>query len=457
MKSKYFALGACALALTACDMLGGPKQVTIGPNSTDEQKFAYMLGAQFGGQNFTMIPRQVGAELYEDEVVQGIYDNIKAEKDTTFKMQVPADSMQAIGARFSAKARERMEKMKPDSAAIANINGDHLKMQAYMDSMSKAMPVEAAPAPTRAPVTLGDAASDNQKFSYMIGVQFGAQFQSIGKQFNTEFDADYFVLGVRESAAKVRDTTKTMTLPEDSLKAVGERFNEKMKVIREEAIKKQQEEQKKLEAEVAELKGETLANGMPAKINFKVKATGISTKAENLEAYAGKPLLMFYFSATCGHCAHAAPQLVEIAKEFNPKGLTSVAIASGGNNKSGIRRFSDDAKFEGAFDVLWDESRQFGELYSDGYVPKVYLVNPDGSYKLYAAFEREKEDLKKEIAELLNGKPVEWKVEAPAVDTAKVDTPAVAQPAPAKADASTGSATAKPAEAKPAEAKPAAK
>ena len=424
MKSKFFALGACALALTACDMQGSSKPAVIGPNSTDDQKFAYMLGAQFGGQNFTMIPRQVGSELYEDELVQGIYDNIKAEKDTTFKMQVPADSMQAVGARFSARARERMEKMKPDSAAIANINGDHLKMQAYMDSMSKVMPVEAAPAPTKAPVTLGEAASDIQKFSYMIGVQFGAQFQSIGNQFNTEFDADYFVLGVRESAAKVRDTTKTLTLPEDSLKAVGERFNEKMKAIREAAIKKQQEEQAKLEEEVKALRGETLANGMPAKINFKVKTTGISTKAENLEAYAGKPLLMFYFSATCGHCAHAAPQLVEIAKEFNPKGLTSVAIASGGNNKSGIRRFSDDAKFEGAFDVLWDESRQFGELYSDGYVPKVYLVNPDGSYKLYAAFEREKEDLKKEIAELLNGKPVEWKVEAPAVDTAKVEAPA---------------------------------
>ena len=425
MKSKIFAFGACALALTACDMQGSSKQAVIGPNSTDEQKFAYMLGAQFGGQNFTLIPRQVGSELYEDELVQGIYDNIKAEKDTTFKMQIPADSMQTVGGRFSERARERMSKIKPDSAAIANINGDHLKMQAYMDSVSKAMPLEAAPAPTKAPVKLGADASDIQKFSYMIGAQFGVQFQSIGKQFETEFDVDYFVIGVREAAAKIRDTTKALTLPEDTLKAVSERFNERAKVIREAAIKKQQEEQAKLEAEVAELKGETLANGMPAKINFKVKATGISTKAENLEAYAGKSLLLFYFSATCGHCAHAAPQLVEMAKEFNPKGLTSVAIASGGNNKSGIRRFSDDVKFEGAFDVLWDESRQFGELYSDGYVPKVYLVNPDGSYKLYAAFEREKEDLKKEIEELLNGKPVEWKVEAPAVDTAKFDTPEV--------------------------------
>jgi uncharacterized membrane protein len=47
-------------------------------------------------------------------------------------------------------------------------------------------------------------------------------------------------------------------------------------------------------------------------------------------------------------------------------------------------------------------------------------VNPDGSYKEYVAFEREKEDLKKEIAELLNGKNVEWKIEVkPAADSAK--------------------------------------
>lgn len=432
MKSKIFAFGACALAMVACDMLGSSKQAVIGPNSTDEQKFAYMLGAQFGGQNFTMIPRQVGEELDQDVLVQGIFDNFKAEKDSNFKPQVPGDSMQAVGARYTTKARERMEKTRPDSATIASFEGDNTKIRAYMDSVTKAMPVQAAPVPKKAAVTLGANATDNQKFSYMIGMQFSAQFISISNQFNTEFDVNYFALGVIESAEKTRDTTKVMSLPEDTLKAVGLRFNERAKVIREEAIKKQQEEQKKLEAEVAELKGETLANGMPAKINFKVKATGISTKAENLEAYAGKPLLMFYFSATCGHCAHAAPQLVEIAKEFNPKGLTSMAIASGGNNKPGIRRFSDDAKFDGVFDVLWDESRQFGELYSDGYVPKVYLVNPDGSYKLYAAFEREKEDLKKEIAELLNGKPVEWKVEAPAVDTAKVDTPAVA---PAKTEA----------------------
>jgi thiol-disulfide isomerase/thioredoxin len=214
-----------------------------------------------------------------------------------------------------------------------------------------------------------------------------------------------------------------MVLSDDSLKAVGDRYNEKLKTIREEMTKKQQAEEEKLKAEVATLRGDTLANGMPAKMNFSVKASGITVKAEDLSAFAGKPLLMFYFSATCGHCAHAAPQILEIAKEFAPKGLTTVSIASGGNNKPGIRRFIDDAKFDETISVVWDESRQFGELYSDGYVPKVYLVNPDGSYKEYVAFEREKDDLKKEIAELLNGKNVEWKIEVkkPAADSAKVE------------------------------------
>ena len=208
-------------------------------------------------------------------------------------------------------------------------------------------------------------------------------------------------------------------MPDDSLKAVGERFNEKMKTIREAAFKKQQEEQKKLEAEVAELKGETLANGMPAKINFKVKATGISTKAENLEAYAGKPLLMFYFSATCGHCAHAAPEVLEMANEFAPKGLITLAVASGGNQKVGIRKFMDNAKWDETINVVWDEARQFGELYSDGYVPKVYAVNPDGTYKMYAAFESQKDMMKKDLADLVAGKKVEWAPEAPKAEEKK--------------------------------------
>ena len=437
MKLKKLALGAAALALIACGETQKPvsKVAAVTPNSTDDQKFAYMLDAQFGLQNFSNLPWQTGEGIDEDATVQGFRDALANLNDTTAKLQLPQDTLVAVSRRIQSNMRDRYIKVQPDTNVTKNMNDEQIR--AYADSLRKAQPVSAAPAVTNAAVKFGENPTEQQKFSYLVGVQFGNQFYSIGRQFQTTFDADYFVLGVRDAGKKVRDTTFTMALPDDSLKAVGDRYNEKMKTLREEMVKKQQAEEEKLKAEVASLRGDTLANGMPAKMNFKVKASGITVKAEDLSAFEGKKLLMFYFSATCGHCAHAAPQILEIAKEFAPKGLTTVAVASGGNNKPGIRRFIDDAKFDETISVVWDEGRQFGELYSDGYVPKVYLVNPDGSYKEYVAFEREKEDLKKEIAELLNGKNVEWKIEVkkPAADSAKVEVkPEVKKDAkPAKA------------------------
>ena len=435
MKLKKIALGAAALALVACGETQKPvtKVANITPNSTDDQKFAYMLGAQFGLQNFLNLPMRTGQGIDEDVVVQAFRDAIANINDSTAKLQIPQDSLGIINKRIQMTMQERYISTRPDTSVTKGM--DEAQIRAYVDSLEKAQPVTAAPEVKYTDVKLPQDPSEQQKFSYVIGVQFGNQFYSIGRQFQTDFDPDYFVLGVRDAGKKVRDTTFTLTLSEDSLKAVGNRYTEKMKTIRDEMVKKQQAEEEKLKAEVASLRGDTLANGMPAKMNFKVKASGITVKAEDLTGFAGKPLLVFYFSATCGHCAHAAPQILEIAKEFAPKGLTTVSVASGGNNKPGIRRFIDDAKFDETISVMWDESRQFGELYSDGYVPKVYLVNPDGTYKQYAAFEKEKEDLKKEIAELLNGKNVEWKIEVKqAADSAKAPEAKVeAKPAKAKA------------------------
>ena len=435
MKLKKIALGAAALALVACGETQKPvtKVANITPNSTDDQKFAYMLGAQFGLQNFLNLPMRTGQGIDEDVVVQAFRDAIANINDSTAKLQIPQDSLGIINKRIQMTMQERYISTRPDTSVTKGM--DEAQIRAYVDSLEKAQPVTAAPEVKYTDVKLPQDPSEQQKFSYVIGVQFGNQFYSIGRQFQTDFDPDYFVLGVRDAGKKVRDTTFTLTLSEDSLKAVGNRYTEKMKTIRDEMVKKQQAEEEKLKAEVASLRGDTLANGMPAKMNFKVKASGITVKAEDLTGFAGKPLLVFYFSATCGHCAHAAPQILEIAKEFAPKGLTTVSVASGGNNKSGIRRFIDDAKFDETINVVWDEARQFGELYSDGYVPKVYLVNPDGTYKQYAAFEKEKEDLKKEIAELLNGKNVEWKIEVKqAADSAKAPEAKVeAKPAKAKA------------------------
>lgn len=427
MDMKKIALGSAALAafgLMAC----GEKPVEKAPaaitaNSTDDEKFAYMLGAQFGGQNFTIIPRQMGEEIYEDALLQAIRDDVKASKDTSFKIQMEPDSLQAVSNRYSVIARNRYEATRPDSAMLAE--GNNEKIKAYVDSVARAQPITKAPASTGAAVTIAADTPDNTKFSYLLGLQFANQFINIGNQFQTEFDVDYFILGIKESVAKVADSTFQLQLPQDSLTAIGQRYQQKIQDLRQAAIKKQQEEEAKLKEEIAPLRGDTLANGMPQKFNLKVKATKISVSKtiaadlENLEPFANKPLLVMYFSATCGHCAHAAPEVLEMAKEFAPKGLITLAVASGGNQKVGIRKFMDNAKWDETINVVWDESRQFGELYSDGYVPKVYAVNPDGTYKMYAAFESEKEQLKKDLADLVSGKNVEWKPEAPKTEEKK--------------------------------------
>ena len=428
MDMKKIALGSAALAAFGLIACNGEKAIekapaSINANTTDDQKFAYMLGAQFGGQNFTIIPRQMGEKIHEDALVQAIRDNVKANKDTSFKVQMDTDTLQAISSRYSAIARKRYEETRPDSAMMAEGNTE--KIKAYIDSVAHAQPIADAPVSTGAEVTIKGDSPDNTKFSYLLGLQFANQFISIGNQFQTEFDVDYFILGIKESGAKVADSTFQLQLPQDSLNAIGQRYQQKMQDLRAEAIKKQQEEEAKLKEEIAPLRGDTLANGMPQKFNTKVKATKISVDKtiakdlENLEPFAGKPLLVMYFSATCGHCAHAAPEVLAMAKEFAPKGLITLAVASGGNQKVGIRKFMDNAKWDETINVVWDESRQFGELYSDGYVPKVYAVNPDGTYKMYAAFESEKEQLKKDLADLVAGKKVEWNPEAPKTEEKK--------------------------------------
>lgn len=428
MDMKKIALGTAALAAFGLMACNGEKAIekapaSINANTTDDQKFAYMLGAQFGGQNFTIIPRQMGEKIYEDALIQAIRDNVKASNDTNFKVQMDTDSLQAVSQRYTAIARKRVDETRPDSAMLAE--GNNEKIKAYVDSVARAQPIVDAPASTGAAVTITGDSPDNTKFSYLLGLQFANQFIGIGKQFQTDFDVEYFILGIKESVAKVADSTFQLQLPQDSLAAVGQRYQQKMQDLRAAAIKKQEEEEAKLKEEIAPLRGDTLANGMPQKFNLKVKATKISvdkaiaSDLENLEPFANKPLLVMYFSATCGHCAHAAPEVLAMAKEFAPKGLTTLAVASGGNQKVGIRKFMDNAKWDETINVVWDESRQFGELYSDGYVPKVYAVNPDGTYKMYAAFESEKEQLKKDLADLVAGKKVEWNPEVPKTEEKK--------------------------------------
>ena len=144
MKLKKIALGAAALALIACGEAQKPvaKVAAITPNSADDQKFAYMLGAQFGLQNFSNLPWQTGESIDEDVVVQAFRDAYGNLKDSTVKVQLSQDTLAAVSKRIQNIMRERYFKTQPDSSA-KDLSDE--QRRALIDSLRKALPISAAP------------------------------------------------------------------------------------------------------------------------------------------------------------------------------------------------------------------------------------------------------------------------------------------------------------------------
>lgn len=415
MKSKFITLGLIALAIAACDQESQKPVASVYQNSSGDQMFAYMVGTQMGENTFGPLARQMGEYVNKEALVQGVRDMMKSNKDTSFHLQLTQDTIATLNARYATIGRERYESTKPDSATGANLGSN---VGAYMDSVQRSLPIKPALEGVALPVKLEDNSPQNLKFSYLVGLQLGNNFRNLNAQFDTEFEQEYFEMGILDGAAHSLDSSFAYKVPKDTLDSIGVRYRAKYDSIREAYNQKVREEEERLKAEVKALRGDTLVNGMPAKMNASVKVSGVSYSGETLADFIGKPLFVFYFSTTCPHCRKASSSILEVADEFAKSGLTTLAVASGGNAKRMVRSFIDDHGWNENIKVGWDEHRQFGELYSDGYVPKIYLVNPDGSYRLYTSIEKDKNELKADISALLGGKNVEWKIAAPAADSA---------------------------------------
>lgn len=248
MKSKIIAFGIALLALSACDMQQ-PRQaavadVKIDSTTTDDQKFSYMLGSQFGGPSFKNIAMQLGEYFEIDYLVQGVLDNSKAFKDTAFKLQIPRDSMSVVDSYFAEQAAERQKLARPDSATEMSFEGDFSKLRAYVDSAMKTLPIKPAAKYQNVTVTIGEKTTPIQKYSYIMGTQLDIMFHGVERQFDQEFDLNYFIQGLREACLNVLDTNYKTQFPMDSIKAVNDRYvvkvREHMQKKREEFMKQQQ-------------------------------------------------------------------------------------------------------------------------------------------------------------------------------------------------------------------------
>ena len=85
------------------------------------------------------------------------------------------------------------------------------------------------------------------------------------------------------------------------------------------------------------------------------------------------PTFLFYYSASCPHCQHVAPELAELARHLAGR-INFVGIASGSNSLSELREFTDTYKLP--FTSYKDFMRTFARKNNATSTPQVLLVQP---------------------------------------------------------------------------------
>ena len=141
------------------------------------------------------------------------------------------------------------------------------------------------------------------------------------------------------------------------------------------------------EPQVADIKlMEDPATNQPMIMDFSKHLSGISDPGILFSHFSNRPLLIYYFSPKCPHCQRHMPEIQDLMKEYEKDGLTGIAIGLGGGiKKNDIRMFID--QFKVVIPVFQDGSQKFGPTYGNGYVPVLYLVQPDGTFYRYESLD----------------------------------------------------------------------
>ena len=86
--------------------------------------------------------------------------------------------------------------------------------------------------------------------------------------------------------------------------------------------------------------------------------------------------------------------------EYEQKGLMSIAVSIGSVGKRDILMFMEERNASIPF--FQDTEQDFSKKYGDGYVPRLYLVSPDGKVVRYTSLENENlKEIKADIEKLL--------------------------------------------------------
>jgi peroxiredoxin len=95
----------------------------------------------------------------------------------------------------------------------------------------------------------------------------------------------------------------------------------------------------------------------------------------DLESYRGQPVLLVFWTTSCGICRHEMPVLDRLASEFQGKGLVMLAINVG--DPDGARDFMRDRHINRLTNLV-DTDGAVAQKYGVSAVPRLVLVGRTG-------------------------------------------------------------------------------
>ncbi|MDX9972619.1 MAG: thioredoxin family protein [FCB group bacterium] len=155
-------------------------------------------------------------------------------------------------------------------------------------------------------------------------------------------------------------------------------------------------------------KGVAIGQAMP---DFTLK--DLDGKEHSLSQHKGNPVVLVFVSNGCPWSRGADPQLSELAKAYQEKGVVVLGIDSDKNNTpEQIKAYVTEKNV--GYPILKDEGNKVADLLGAKQTPEVFLVDKDGKLVYHGAVDDRKAEteagktnyIQAALDETLQGKPV---------------------------------------------------
>jgi cytochrome c biogenesis protein CcmG/thiol:disulfide interchange protein DsbE len=97
----------------------------------------------------------------------------------------------------------------------------------------------------------------------------------------------------------------------------------------------------------------------------------------DLASYAGRPVLLVFWTTSCPICQRELPMLNQMEPEFRSRGISVLTICLGGEEEA--RSYLDSKRI--GLRSVYDERGRVGHAYHVSGVPGLVLIGKDGKVK----------------------------------------------------------------------------